>query len=293
MKKLILLILIISSVFLPITTIVYANEKEVTQEQIEIYKELFRKAVLEEFKRQEEDKILEKEYRRQHDSIFNSYISANDIEEIEKRINNNLSPVAGIDTFLIDEYNNERDNISFNFKRVNDCAEFDTDELSSSFRFAHSNSLLDAREIAYNSAFRNILSKMGGKYHILGLNDISCENLNTWKENLFINYKRLSSLTDKIKVCEKYICRDGVYTVLMYLNVNREDLEAVKDITYQESDFDNLYKSDKKFSNIIKEYLYLLYGTEFKISSILFSYPVEAEICESCPGGWLVRKRND
>jgi hypothetical protein len=290
MKKLILLILIISSVFLPITTVVYANEKEVTQEQIEIDKELFRKALLEEFKKQEEDKILEKEYRRQHDSIFNSYISANDIEEIKKRLSNNLSPVAGIDTFLNYVYYAGRTPFPSHFKRVNDCAEFDTDELSSSFGFAHSHSLVDAREIAYNSAFINILSKMGGKYHILGLNDISCENLNTWKENLFINYKRLSSLTDKIKVCEKYICRDGVYTVLMYLNVNREDLEAVKDITYQESDFDNLYKSDKKFSNIIKEHLYILYGTEFKIGRILFSYPVEAEICESCPEGWKLVK---
>lgn len=293
MKRLILLILIISSVFLPITTVVYANEKEVTPELIEIDKELFRKALLEEFKKQEEDKILEKEYRRQHDSIFNSYISANDIEEIEKRINNNLHPVGDVDTFLTVVYEKEDGNISIELKRVNDCAEFDNYELSSSLGIAYSYSLLDAREIAYNSAFINILSKMGGKYHILGLNDISCENLNTWKENLFINYKRLSSLTDKIKVCEKYICRDGVYTVLMYLNVNREDLDAVKNITYQESDFDNLYKSDKKFSNIIKEHLYILYGTEFKIGSILFSYPVEAEICESCPGGWLLRKRND
>ena len=76
----------------------------------------------------------------------------------------------------------------------------------------------------------------------------------------------------------------------MYLNINRKDLEAVKDITYQESDFDNLYKSDKKFSNIIKEHLYILYGTEFKIDRILFSYPVEAEICESCPEGWKLVK---
>ena len=79
----------------------------------------------------------------------------------------------------------------------------------------------------------------------------------------------------------------------MYLNINRKDINAVKNITYQESDFDNLYKSDKKFSNIIKEHLYILYGKEFNIGSILFSYPVEAEICESCPGGWLLRKRND
>ena len=50
MKRLILLILIISSVFLPITTVVYANEKEVTPELIEIDKELFRKALLEELK---------------------------------------------------------------------------------------------------------------------------------------------------------------------------------------------------------------------------------------------------
>lgn len=290
MKRLILLILIISSVFLPITTVVYANEKEITQELIEIDKELIRKAFLEKFKRLEEDKILEKEYRRQHDSIFNSYISANDIEEIKKRIDNNLHPVGDVDTFLNVVYEKEDGNISIELKRVNDCAEFDNDELCSSLGIAYSYSLLDAREIAYKSAFISILSKMVGIYHVLRLNDISCENLNTWKENLFINYKRLSSLTDKIKVCEKYICRDGVYTVLMYLNINRNDLESVKDITYQESDFDNLYKSDKKFSNIIKEYLYLLYCTVFKIGYILFSYPVEAEICESCPEGWKLVK---
>ena len=290
MKRLILLILIISSVFLPITTVVYANEKEVTPELIEIDKELFRKALLEEFKKQEKDKILEKEYRRQHDSIFNSYISTNDMVELEKRIknSNDLTPVGVVDTFLFDVHDNV-----FRFKRVDDCSEFDNYELSSSLGIAYSYSLLEAREMAYNKAFIDMLSKMGGKYHVLGVNDISCENLNTWKENLFTNYTILSSLTDKIKVCEKYICRDGVYTVLMYLNINRKDINAVKNITYQESDFDNLYKSDKKFSNIIKEHLYILYGTEFNIGSILFSYPVEAEICESCPGGWLLRKRND
>ncbi|MBR2369259.1 MAG: hypothetical protein IKA83_03790 [Paludibacteraceae bacterium] len=286
MKRLILLILIISSVFFQITTVVYANEKEVSHEDIERTEELFRKALLEEFKKQEGDKILEKEYRRQSDSIFSSYISANDIEEIKKRLSNNLSPVAGIDTFLNDVYYAGRDAIPFHFKRVNDCTEFDNYELSSSFGFAYSNSLVDARKIAYHNALGDILFKMGGIYDGFKVNDIYCENLNTWKEGLYTNYTILSLLTDKIKICEKYICRNGVYTVLMYLNIYHKDIDAVKNITYKEADFDNLYNSDKRFSNIIKENLYLLYG----IDMILISYPVEAEKCESCPDGWKLVK---
>ena len=159
---------------------------------------------------------------------------------------------------------------------------YDTDEvMSGAWGYMYGNSLSDLKEKVYNYAFHNILLKMGGIYKSISVEvkvasettTLVCEMLHTWKKRLFINYKKLSAVETNILVCERYENTAGVYKLQLYLNVPRESLKNQEEIPYTESDFDNLYKTDKRFNNIVSEYLYQIGKGEID-DYILIDYPV-------------------
>lgn len=222
------------------------------------------------------DSLICNEYIRQYDSIYNSLVSDEREIEIEKE--------RFRESVFVNFFNesSEESSIESLNKPIEGCEMYDTPEVSSGRGIACGESLSYAKDKAYYYAFQDILFRMDGIYKIIIIEvqiaskptTLTCENLHSWKKNLFINYKKLSAVESNILVCERYENKNGIFIMDLNINVPRNSLKNQEEIPYTESDFDNLYKTDKRFYNIVSEYLYQIRKEE-GYNYILIDYPVK------------------
>lgn len=241
--------------------------------------------------------LVTADYERQFDSIYNALVSNELMREIEENssIKVDVGGIAGFDT-LIYEISKEGDFVvSIKNKDIEECVgdmTSDYDPILCSWGDCSSYSLSNASDFAYIEGLSFLISEISRLK--LSTSFFSfVKSLYDWKREMFLAYKFIINPETELKICENYAYRNGIYTVYMLFNIQRDKLQKTSfNVDFDEADFDRLYESDKTFQKICSLELETWRTSMRELGYILVAYELVAEKCESCPTGWKLVKLN-
>lgn len=233
------------------------------------------------------------DYERQFDSIYNALVSEDFMREFQEYMNIKVEGTGeyGIDTlYNFIKGNSDNGDVSIGFKDIDGCIgelTSDYDAVWASQGVISSYSLTTALKLAYINCMSfmmdNIIRRTGNSYSFV-------KTLYDWKKEMYLTYTFLLKSSTELKICEKYAYRNGIYTVYMLFNFQREKINNVLNEEFKESDFDNLYISDEKFQGVCSYELHMWKNINREYGEILVAYEQVTVKCESCPSGWKLVK---
>ena len=221
------------------------------------------------------------------DSIYNALVSEDFIREVQEHENIKVDGGGeyGIDTLYNFIKKEDDSGVMLGYKDIDDCEgelTSDSDSIYRSHGIISSYSLTTASKLAYIYGMDFIMSdiiRTKGSFSFV-------KTLYEWKKEMYLTYAFLLKSSTELKKCEKYAYRNGIYTVYMLFNIQREKINNLFDEEFKESDFDNLYISDKNFQGICSLELDLWKTISKPNGIILVAYEQVTVKCESCPTGW-------
>lgn len=232
------------------------------------------------------------DYERQFDSIYNALVSEDFIREVQEHKNIKVDGDGeyGFDTLHTFIKEKSGSVVSIGSKDIDDCIgdyTSDYDAVWASQGVSSSYSLITASKLAYI----NCMSFMMNNIIRIAWNSSSfVKTLYDWKKEMYLTYTFLLKSSTELKICEKYAYRNGIYTVYMLFNFQREKINNVLNEEFKESDFDNLYISDEKFQGVCSLELDMWKNINREYGEILVAYEQVTVKCESCPSGWKLVK---